>query len=159
MQTSVNLQGLYHYSYIPLISCGIIMTILIVFMIVKREKNNNILINTNDNKQLKEKNTKNIPAIKQKYVKQLEYIEYEFKNNKISLRKAYQKISETIRLFVFEVTDIKTQNYSLNEIKKLNMPVLYDLIKEYYEPEFSFKPIGDFESSITKARSVIEKWN
>ncbi len=35
----------------------------------------------------------------------------------IELRKAYQLISEAIRLFVFEITDITTQNYSLKEIK------------------------------------------
>ena len=61
-------------------------------------------------------------------------------------------------MFVFEITDITTQNYSLSEIKKLNIPILYDLIEEYYEPEFASKPKGDFEKSIIKARRVINEW-
>ena len=93
------------------------------------------------------------------YIKNLDSIESKYNNQKIELRQAYTLISEAVRMFVFEATDIKTQNYSLNEIKKMNLPVLYDLIKEYYEPEFAFKPVGDFSSSINKARSVILKWN
>ena len=80
-------------------------------------------------------------------------------DKKINLRTAYQKISEIIRLFVFEMTDITTQNYSLREIKKLNIPILYQLIEEYYEPEFTSKPVGDFEEAIKKARGVIKEWN
>lgn len=64
-----------------------------------------------------------------------------------------------MRMFVFEVTDIKIQNYSLKEIKKTNIPNLYELIEEYYEPEFASKSVGDFGISIEKARRVIEKWN
>ena len=77
----------------------------------------------------------------------------------INLREAYQLISESIRMFIFEVTDITTQNYSLIEIKKLNIPKLYELIEEYYEPEFSSKPSGDFEAAINKARRIIREWN
>lgn len=109
-------------------------------------------------KVIPERNIKNIPVIKNKYLQQLNDIEDKYTNNKIELRKAYQLISEAIRLFVFEVTDITTQNYSLTEIKKINIPVLYELIEEYYEPEFASKTIGDFNSSINKARRVINEW-
>ena len=100
-----------------------------------------------------------MPVIKNKYLSQLDSIEYKYNNEMIELRKAYQLISEAIRLFVFEITDITTQNYSLLEIEKLNIPSLYELIKEYYEPEFASKSVGDFNSSINKARRVISQWN
>ena len=77
----------------------------------------------------------------------------------IELRKAYQMISETIRMFVFEITDITTQNYTLQEIKRLSIPKLYDLIKEFYEPEFASKSKGNFNDSINKARRIINEWN
>ena len=67
-------------------------------------------------------------------------------------------ISENVRLFVFEVTDITTQNYSLMEIKKLNIPNLYETIAEYYEPEFSKKPSGDFMNSVQKAKEIVQKF-
>ena len=93
------------------------------------------------------------------FLRELAEIEEEYSNRKIELRKAYQLISENIRLFIFEVTDITTQNYSLMEIKKLNIPNLYETIAEYYEPEFSKKPSGDFINSVNKARRIINEWN
>ena len=153
MQTSINLQEPFTYSIIPLLfSICVVIAMTWYLMYTK-----------NTNKKIKEenpeKNIKNIPVIKGKYLNQLDSIEYRYTSNMIDLRTAYQLISESIRLFVFEVTDITTQNYSLKEIKKLDIPVLYELIEEYYEPEFAMKSIGDFSNSINKARRVIKQWN
>ena len=159
MQISIDLQEPYTYSIIPLI---IVITIVLLesyYFIYLRNKNKKINIKENSVKEIPEKNIKNIPVIKNKYLIQLDLIENKYTNNKIELRKAYQMISEAIRLFVFEITDITTQNYSLTEIKKLNIPNIYELIKEYYEPEFASKSIGDFNGSINKARRVINEWN
>ncbi len=156
MQTSIKLQELFTYSLIPLIISSCLIIILTVYLIYskKNKKETNLKIKKN-----LDKNQKNIQTIEEKYLKRLDAIECKYKNNKISLRKSYQSISEAIRLFVFEVTDIKTQNYSLSEIKTLNMPTLYELIKEYYEPEFASRSEGDFEASINNARRVIKQWN
>ena len=159
MQISIDLLEPYTYSIIPLI---IVITIVLLesyYFIYLRNKNKKINIKENSVKEIPEKNIKNIPVIKNKYLIQLDLIENKYTNNKIELRKAYQMISEAIRLFVFEITDITTQNYSLTEIKKLNIPNIYELIAEYYEPEFASKSIGDFNSSINKARRVINEWN
>ena len=129
------------------------------YFIYLRNKNKKINIEEKNVKEIPEKNIKNIPVIKNKYLNQLDLIENKYTNNKIELRKAYQMISEAIRLFVFEITDITTQNYSLTEIKKLNIPNIYELIAEYYEPEFASKSVGDFNSAINKARRVIKQWN
>ena len=158
MQTSINLQEPFTYSVIPLMIsiCLSIIFIILIYLnkLAKKTKIENVEV-----KEIPEKNIKNIPVIKGKYLNQLDSIEYKYENQMIELRKAYQLISEAIRLFVFEITDITTQNYSLTEIKKLNIPILYNLIEEYYQPEFASKPIGDFKSSINKARRVINEWN
>ena len=157
MQTSINLQEPFAYSIIPVIitiCLTLIETYYLIYTKKKKEKNRIDAV-----KAIPEKNIKNIPVIKGKYLNQLDTIEYRYTNNMIELRKAYQMISETVRLFVFEITDITTQNYSLAEIKKLNIPILYELIKEYYEPEFASKSVGDFTTSINKARRVINEWN
>ena len=159
MQTSINLQEPFAYSIIPVIitiCLTLIETYYLIYTKKKKEKNR---IYEEKVKAIPEKNIKNIPVIKEKYLNQLNTIEYRYTNNMIELRKAYQMISETIRLFVFEVTDITTQNYSLAEIKKLNIPILYELIEEFYEPEFASKSLGDFNSSINKARRIINEWN
>ena len=155
MQTSINLQEPFTYSIVPVI---IVISLILIetYYLINSKKKKRII---EDTKVIPSKNIKNIPVIKEKYLKELDTIEYEYKHNTIKLRKAYQKISENIRLFVFEITDITTQNYSLAEIKKLNIPILYELIEEYYEPEFASKSVGDFETSINKARRVINEWN
>jgi hypothetical protein len=154
MQTSVSLQEPYSFSIVPIIVLIIIASALVfVLLFLKKNKNEKSEV-----KAIPQKNIKNIPAIKNKHLRELEAIEYQYKNNKLELRKAYQLISENVRLFVFEVTDITTQNYSLTEIKKLNIPNLYETIAEYYEPEFSKKPSGDFINSVQKAKEIIQKF-
>ena len=159
MQISIDLQEPFTYSIIPLIIVIGLVLLESYYFIYLRNKNKKIKIEEKNAKKIPEKNIKNIPVIKNKYLNQLDLIENKYINNKIELRKAYQMISEAIRLFVFEITDITTQNYSLTEIKKLNIPNIYELIKEYYEPEFASKSIGDFNGSINKARRVINEWN
>lgn len=158
MHTTIDLQEPFTYSILPLILIiTIVIALTIYFIYLKKKKGKNNVEQTKV-KVIPEKNIKNVPVIKEKYLKQLDLIENKYTTKKIELRKAYQLISEAIRLFVFEITDITTQNYSLTEIKKLNMPELYELIKEYYEPEFASKSIGDFDTSINKARRVINEW-
>ena len=158
MQTSIDLQGMFTYSIIPLIvSLG--LTIVICYLTYLKKTNKEKVIEKVEIKEIPEKNIKNTPVIKKKYLNRLDSIEYKYQNQMIEMRKAYQLISEAIRLFVFEITDITTQNYCLEEIKKLEIPNLYELIKEYYEPEFASKTNGNFKDSINKARRVINEWN
>lgn len=157
MQTNVTLQDPYQYSMAPLILTIVFAIILGGYWIYQKRKTKSYI--QEEVVKIPEKNIKNIPAIKRKHLKQLESIENQYEMQKIDLRKAYQCISEDIRMFIFEVTDITTQNYSLEEIKKINMPQLYELIKEYYEPEFASKSVGDFTNSIQKARGIINEWS
>lgn len=157
MQTSINLQEMYQYKILPIFVLLFLIFLITYYLIKNKDVNQKNDIKEKI-KEIPEKNIKNIKIIKGKYLNQLDSIEHKYKNKTIELRKAYQLISETIRMFVFEITDITTQNYSLSEIKKLNIPILYDLIEEYYEPEFASKPKGDFENSIIKARRVINEW-
>ena len=159
MQTSINLQEPFAYSIIPVIIAICLTLIVTYYLIYSRKKKEKYKVDEEKVKAIPEKNIKNIPVIKEKYLNQLDTIEYKYTNNMIELRQAYQMISEATRLFVFEITDITTQNYSLKEIKKLNIPNLYELIKEYYEPEFASKSVGNFEASINKARRIINEWN
>lgn len=157
MQTSVKLQETFSYSIVPIIVIICIVLAITYYLIYSNRKKKSA--KEEKIKEIPEKNVKNVLVIKGKYLDQLDSIEYKYTSNMIDLRKAYQLISESVRMFVFEITDITTQNYSLKEIKKLNIPNLYELIEEYYEPEFASKPIGDFEISINKARRIIKEWS
>jgi hypothetical protein len=102
---------------------------------------------------------KNIWTIKEKYQALINQLKQDVEQNKITNRKAYQKLSSIIRNFIFEMTQIKVQNYSLDEIKKANMPVLTSLVEEYYDPEFAKESNGNIVESIEKTRLVIDRWN
>ncbi len=156
MQTSINLQQPSEYLIIPLIVVLVLIGI-IAYIIIHIQKNSKI-VEDKIIKVIPQKNIKNIPIIKEKYIEQLNEINTKYQNQRIDLRLAYQKISSSIRMFIFEVTDVETQNYTLEEIKKIDMPILYELIEEYYEPEFALKSEGNFDEAIKKARRIIETW-
>lgn len=105
-----------------------------------------------------ERKPETVEKIKRKYMAELSKIENEFANNRLSLRQVYQKMSICIRKFVYEVTGVKVQNYTLHDIKKLNMPMLEQLISEYYAPEFAKRANVNVAESLQKTKRVIEAW-
>lgn len=157
MQTTVNLQEPFSYSLIPIVIISIlIITLLVIGIIYAIRK---VRIQNKEEIIVKKDNIKEISKIKEKYINKLISIEKSLTDSKISTRRAYQETSSVIRFFVYEMTGIKVQNYTLQDIKELNMKSLYELVEEYYVPEFAEKSVGDIKSSIEKTRKVIERWN
>ena len=154
MQTSVNLQDPFSYSIFFLIVVVLLFLIITIYFIMQKRKKTVVDIPI-----IREASFKDLKNIKHKYLKKLDKLGSKIDANKISIRIAYQSLSIIIRFFVYEVTNIKVQNYTLRDIKRLNMPVLYELIQEYYTPEFAMHSLGDTKSSLEKTRKVIEKWN
>ena len=159
MQITVRLQDLFSYSFTPILLTGALglLFCFIAFRMKKAPKKKptkkeNILITQPEK-------PKNISSIKAAYIKQLANIERKYSANELTNRMAYQKLSLIVRQFVYEVTDIKVTNYTLQELKELRMPKLYELIEEFYTPEFAVKDDGNVLESIQKARKVIEEWN
>ena len=62
-------------------------------------------------------------------------------------------------MFVYEVTKINVQKLTLKEIKKYKLPILTELVEEYYVPEFAKEEPNSIEKSLEKTRKAIEKWN
>ena len=108
---------------------------------------------------LLKKNPLQIERIRTKYLNQMDRLESKVKSNKITIRHSYQRLSKIIRGFIGEITNIKIENYTLTEIKNLNIPILYQLVKEYYAPEFAKEAKSDILKSIEKTRLTIEKWH
>ena len=153
MQTSVNLEPSFSYSILYWVICLTIILIFVLWFLEKNKKEENVV------PKIESDNNPNIKSIKLKYLKKLTILENKIDKKEITIRKAYQNLSSIIRYFVHSITGIKVQNYTLEDIKKLNMPMLYELIKEYYRPEFAEKSLVDIKSSIEKKRKVIKKWN
>ncbi len=152
MQTTVKLQDMFSYSFIGIIGLVLLFLALVVFLIVKYAKPKKPPV-------VRPIRIENIFTIKQKYVQILIGIVQKYQEKKISDRVAYQELSKAIRHFVYDVTGIRVQNYTLEEIRYVNMPNLYYLIAECYAPEFATDNDADFYQTIEKARKVIEEWN
>lgn len=98
-------------------------------------------------------------AIKGKYISELNALESSVYGQKITIRAAYQKMSTYVRKFVYEMTGIRVQNCTLADIRKLNMPMLEQLIGEYLAPEFARRTESNVIASLAKTKWVIERWN
>ena len=156
MQTTVELQNNFSYSIWPIIVVLLLIILFTIYIFLKQRKQERTLISVEEIKLLE---PKNIEVIKKKYIKKIDLLENKIKAEKISVRVAYQHLSNIIRYFIFEVTDIKVHNYTLLEIERLNMPQLSSLIQEYYAPEFAKQSIGNIKVSLEKTRKVIEEWS
>lgn len=152
MQIGTDLRPMFSYSILLIIIILILIISFVVFLVVTKKKKESVV------QEVIVPNHKDLVSIKKKYLSQIQVLLDDFNNKKISSRKAYQKLSSLIRNFVFEMTNIKMQNCTLKDIKSLNMPVLYELVSEYYDPEFSKVSKGNITSSIEKTRAVINKW-
>ncbi|MCL1790443.1 MAG: hypothetical protein FWG40_03640 [Peptococcaceae bacterium] len=155
MQTSVELQAPFSYAILPIIILLLLFVAMLVFMFISQIINKK---NTTPEAEFKPVFGADLDAHKLKYLRELEEVACKLQSEEIDGRTAYQQLSMTIRLFVYEVTHIKVQNYTLSDIASINMPLLYELIREYYAPEFSKESEGEILSSIEGARKVIERW-
>lgn len=158
MEISVKLQEPFSYAVWPVICLGVIVIgglIWFSILMLRKSMRNKPAVKA---PRIKQRTPEQIAHIKGKYLHELGRIESDFSANKLNHRAAYQKMSVCIRKFVYEVTGIKVQHYTLSDIRRLNMPMLETLIIDYYTPEFSRMSAGDVRSSINKTKRVIEGW-
>ncbi len=152
MQVAIELSPMFSYSLLIILIIVVIIILLIIFY-PKKKKNNTTVTNVIIPSE------KDIQKIKNKYLTEIKRLAINFNENKISNRMAFQQLSLIIRNFIHEATNIQVQNYTLSEIKQINMPILYELVSEYYDPEFCKISKGNVLQSIAKTKEVIEKWN
>ncbi len=153
MEVTVELKEPFHYSFLPtLCLLGLFLVVLFLFFWSHRKKKEKKVAPTYFQRA-------DISFIKQKYLQKIEQLSLLWKGEKITNRKAYQQLSKLVREFMAEVTGIPVQNYSLAEMEVINMPIAYELIKEYYQPEFAQISRGNIETSMEKAKKVIYEWN
>lgn len=159
MEMSVKLQEPFSYALWPVVLSGmlVVLAALLYIIILKIRKNRKE--EAAEPLMIKQSSPQDVAALKGKYIGELEQIKMALCNGKISTRTAYQNMSRCIREFVYQVTGIQVQNYTLQDIRQLHMPVLEELIVEYYTPEFAMQSVGDGTASIEKTKRAIERWN
>lgn len=153
MQLDKELQKPFSYSASLLVFVLILILLIVAYFLIDK------YLKTRS-KKLPEvrKEFRTMDSVKHKYIDKLNKLEDNVKRNKISNRGAYIQVSRIIREFVKEVTRIDVVKYTLSDIKKLKMNNLYELVKEYYEPEFSYDSQGNIIGSINRTRKEIYLW-
>ncbi len=157
MKTSVELQDPFNYLILWIILAVLFIAGVVAAQIILRKKLGDRLKREKVLK-MKKISEATLEGKKKKYIGELVYIESDLSQGKINIRQAYQRISMAIRMFVYEVTGIKVQKYTLSEIRRVNIPQLTNLVREYYEPEFARVTRADVRQSLAKTRSLIEGW-
>lgn len=150
MQSSVEFRGPFTYNEGIIIVFILVIVGIIAYFILSRKRKKKIKVIIPPKKDLN--------ILKKNYLAKIDKLLEDTRNNKINYRTSYLKLSKIIRDFIFEATNINVTTVSLAEVKDLKMPQLYELMEEYYAPEFSRFYEGNIESSIEKTRGVITRW-
>lgn len=164
MPITVELQGMFSYSIWPVVLAVMLVLIIgiigLVVLIKARNKKKPEPVKAAPQPILE---PKPVPLsgeqIKEKYCVMVDELERQCRDGKVDNRDAYQSLSVILRRFVHELTGVKVHNYTLDEIRRLNMPRVADVIEECYAPEFSVDKQGDIYTTMNKARMVIREWH
>ena len=159
MPITIELQNMYNYSiWIVLVAIVLVLLVGVLGIFLLKKSKQPVVV-----KEVPKAEPEPAPVpketIKQKYSREIDELEKQYRDGKIGNRKAYQKLSVILRKFVHELTGVKVHNYTLTEINKANMPDLSAIIDDCYAPEFSVDKDGDFYNTMNKARMVIEQWH
>lgn len=160
MLTSVKLQGMFSYSvyWFLVFEIGFIFLLSVILYIFIKYR-----LSKKPKKRIKVKKEVSGEALakaKAKYSKALNRLRKKYHEKNMKDRKAYEQLSRVIRRFAYEVTGINVTNYTLEEIRPLNMEQLTMLVELCYPPEFGPQEDGyNFEHSIDMAEMVVQRWN
>lgn len=158
MKTSVTLQEPFSYSLLPIVILSVLVLSYGIYLFCSHFYKNKKK-KAEQNPEHKPISRKELALTKQTYLTELENIRQAAYRGQITTRETYQNMSICIRQFVYKVTGIKVQNYTLFDIRKLHMPHLESLIAEFYHPEFASISQGDSDTAYEKAKRIIELWN
>ena len=158
MQTSVKLQDMMSYS--------VIMTIVAVVMIVLPVIIFIILKLTKFKPKQKVKKVKAAPVkkkvdpavLRSMYLEKIKEVETRYNTSLIDFRQAYIELSSIVREYCSEASGVPANSLTLRELEVLNVPSLFNLIKEFYEPEFAPASDRDINQSFRNAREVVNSW-
>ena len=159
MPTSVKLQDMMSYSLIMTIIAVVLILVPVILIIVfklskiKPKKKVKRVYKAKPKKKMDPVTLKNV------YLEKIKDIETRYVKDLISLRQAHIELSKTVREYCAEASHVPAESLTLKEIEHLNVPSLYLLIKEFYEPEFAHDSDKDIRSSFTNAKEVIRSWN
>ena len=97
--------------------------------------------------------------LKQKYQRLIHAIEQNHAVGKLSSRKAHQKLSHILRMFVVEINGHRVDTLTLRDLEKTRYKTLAAAIKQFYIPEFTAVEQGSVAEAAALARKTVAAWN
>ena len=97
--------------------------------------------------------------LKQKYQRLIDEIEQNHTAGKLSSRKAHQKLSHILRMFVVEINGHRVDTLTLRDLEKTRYKTLAAAIKQFYIPEFTAIEQGSVAEAAALARKTVAAWN
>ena len=97
--------------------------------------------------------------LKQKYQQLIDEIEQNHAAGKLSSRKAHQKLSHILRMFVVEINGHRVDTLTLRDLEKTRYKTLAAAIKQFYIPEFTAVEQGSVAEAVALARKTVAAWN
>ena len=97
--------------------------------------------------------------LKQKYQRLIDEIEQNHAAGKLSSRKAHQKLSHVLRMFVVEINGHRVDTLTLRDLEKTRYKTLAAAIKQFYIPEFTAVEQGSVAEAAALARKTVAAWN
>ena len=97
--------------------------------------------------------------LKQKYQRLINEIEQNHAAGKLSSRKAHQKLSHVLRMFVVEINGHRVDTLTLRDLEKTRYKTLAAAIKQFYIPEFTAVEQGSVAEAAALARKTVAAWN
>ena len=165
METTVTLQPPFEYSLWVLLVFSVLLVAGIagaIVAIIKMKNKVTVQSKEADRNVYQKPGQINLYNAKKKYTLQIQQLIADHRENKISKRDGYQRLSLIIRGFVFEATGIDVTKCTLRDLKALKLANLDALIEEYYVPEFGEDERAsgmNLEFSCNKAMGVIKAWS
>lgn len=165
--TNVELQGPLSFARWPMIVLGAVLGAALLYAAVRIlihyikiwAENKKKLEEAKKQAELEKPKVLGIDVIKANYLAQIESLSAEYAQGKLESRAAYEKLSSIFRNFVYEATGTPAHKYTLYDIKGLNNQVIYNLVNNYYTPEFARNEKGNIMESIEITKRAVSQWN
>lgn len=97
-----------------------------------------------------------LDKLRRQTLSNIDEISRAYKNGELDTRGVHQKMSLQLRQFVQAATGWRTESMTPDEMAALAKPELGSLIKEYTEPEFSYRPEADSKAAIENGQKLVE---
>lgn len=100
-----------------------------------------------------------LAAIKNRYLDDLNALYTDYAETALDDRACYIALSGLVRGFVSETTGIDVETCTLQEISRMKLPQLTQLVSECYEPEFAERtaPVNP-AATVKRAAHIISRW-